>query len=281
MLRILCIHGGGSSSEIFESQTTALRSLLPNSWEWVFHDAELECAPLPSIKNLYPGPYFTFFLVPSVSRMNELHEWFLNLIEEEGPFDGLMGFSMGGYVPLSLMLKRQKHYPLMPPLFRFMVFWGGNLPWSADQEEGIEVTDWILAHRLVPPDIEDIRSFNAWAAEHPDDRPDPDDPTGINPALHPLIPGWLAGKVFDRRNYYTRVYHPDVTQTRLQIPTLHVLGKADEVYGGSKRMAELCNAKTRVVYEHKGGHDVPRDRTDILRIKELFEKTVARSQQLA
>ncbi|KAJ9656590.1 hypothetical protein H2198_004824 [Neophaeococcomyces mojaviensis] len=158
----------------------------------------------------------------------------------------------------------------------------GNLPWSGDEEEGVEVTDWVLSHKLVSPDLEDIKRFNSWAAEHPDDRPDPSDRTGINPALYSLMPAWLAaGKAFDRQNYYTRVYHPEVVLTRLNIPTLHVFGKVDEVYEGAKRMAELCDAKSRLIYEHKGGHEMPKNKVDLLRIKDLVEKTVARSQQLA
>lgn len=81
----------------------ALRSLLPSSWEWVFHDADLECDALPSVRGLYPGPYFTFFAVPNVRRVKEVHEWLLNLIEEEGPFDGLLGFSMvSSNMPLTI-----------------------------------------------------------------------------------------------------------------------------------------------------------------------------------
>ena len=71
----------------------ALRTLLPSSWEWVFAQADIECGSLPSLKGVYPGPYFTFFIVPTVARINEVHDWLLNFIEEEGPFDGLMGFS--------------------------------------------------------------------------------------------------------------------------------------------------------------------------------------------
>ena len=178
------------------------------------------------------------------------------------------------------MLMRQKHYPFEPPLFSFMIFMGGNIPYSADEEEGIETTDWMIRHRMVPADLEKIKSFNAWAALNPQDRPDPSDPNGINPALHPLLPRF-AGRAFDRRNYYTRSLHPEIVQTRLHIPTLHVLGKADDVYEGSKHMAELCDAKLRLIYEHKGGHEVTRDKIDLLRLKEMVEKTVARSQQLA
>jgi hypothetical protein len=43
MVRILCLHGFGTSSQIFESQLLPLRMSLPDLYELIFADGEVEC----------------------------------------------------------------------------------------------------------------------------------------------------------------------------------------------------------------------------------------------
>ena len=112
MVRILCLHGTGSSAQIFETQTgsdhselhlicyvtdfifaAAIRACLPGHWEFCFYDADIECGPLPQLEGLYPGPFFTNFAIPTVAVMRDIHQWLLDIVEEDGPFDGFMGFS--------------------------------------------------------------------------------------------------------------------------------------------------------------------------------------------
>ena len=71
--------------------------MLPDHWEWVFHNAEIECGPLPQFEGVYPGPFYTAMVVPSVVKMRAVHEWITDIVEEDGPFDGLMGFSAVGF----------------------------------------------------------------------------------------------------------------------------------------------------------------------------------------
>ncbi|UPX15034.1 uncharacterized protein EKO05_0005501 [Ascochyta rabiei] len=42
-MEILCLTGYGSSSHVFERQIAALRKQLPESFEYVFVEGEIEC----------------------------------------------------------------------------------------------------------------------------------------------------------------------------------------------------------------------------------------------
>lgn len=77
----------------------SLRALLPSHWEWRFIDAELECGPHPQLVDLYPGPYYVAVAIPTVKNLQAFYDWILDVVQEDGPFDGFVGFSaVGVYV---------------------------------------------------------------------------------------------------------------------------------------------------------------------------------------
>lgn len=44
-MKILCLHGYGTSAEIMEGQMTTVQNYRDASIEWVFSDGEVECQP--------------------------------------------------------------------------------------------------------------------------------------------------------------------------------------------------------------------------------------------
>lgn len=186
----------------------------------------------------------------------------------------------GGYVIQSLMYTRQKREPTLPPLFRFLVLMAGNLPWSGDPDDGVEVTDWHSFHRWPVADIDELTAFNAWAQAHPELKPDPWDATALSPIVQPLIRKF-ASPVYRRENYFSKALHPAVCKERLRVPTCHVFGSADSAFEGAKKMAELCDERRRLTYIHTGGHEVPRSKVDTDKVVGMIEKTVQASTNLA
>lgn len=45
----------------------------------------------------------------------------------------------------------------------------------------------------------------------------------------------------------------------IDIPTAHIVGSKDQYYESSLRLIGICDRRYRVVFDHGGGHDVPRD----------------------
>lgn len=168
-------------------------------------------------------------------------------------------------------------------MFRFLAGFGGNVPYSGDPDEGIDVTDWVAFHRAhdtTGASIEELKAFSAWAINNQDKRPHPMDTTGISPIFHPIMAKFVS-PVFNRKMFESKLLHPDVTSIRVKVPTVHIIGKKDDVLSGAKNMMELCDARQRLVYIHEGGHEVPRGKTDLLRIKDLIEKAVHNSTMMS
>jgi hypothetical protein len=119
MRRILCLHGSGSSGEILKRQigkwknpitklvvkshfnlqvtdraaTANICSQVPATYTFDFIDAPIECDPAPDLRNVYPGPYYQFFDQYSGAAMQEAIKIVEEVVDEDGPYDGVVGFS--------------------------------------------------------------------------------------------------------------------------------------------------------------------------------------------
>ncbi|KAL2050626.1 hypothetical protein ABVK25_009134 [Lepraria finkii] len=91
-MRVLCLHGMGVNAAIFEAQTAHFRSLLVD-FEWVFVDGPTECEAAPGIAAFYPPPYRCWYTTPTTAKVDSAQRLISSIIEREGPFDAVMGFS--------------------------------------------------------------------------------------------------------------------------------------------------------------------------------------------
>jgi predicted esterase len=54
--------------------------------------------------------------------VHECYEYLLDIIDEEGPFDGVVGFSQGAAAAATALLHSQSLDSTAPPLFKFAIF---------------------------------------------------------------------------------------------------------------------------------------------------------------
>lgn len=62
-----------------------------------------------------------------MSQLLRSHEYLTEIVEEEGPFEGILGFSQGAEVAASLLF-----YQGQDVTFKFGVFIGGGVPYDVD-----------------------------------------------------------------------------------------------------------------------------------------------------
>lgn len=74
---------------------------------------------------------------------------------------------------------------------------------------------------------------------------------------------------------FTRL-HPDNDTARIQIPTAHVMGKLDPYRSQSYKLKDLCCVNLTTIYEHPGGHEIPRTEDSSMKIENLIEKVAMR-----
>jgi Serine hydrolase (FSH1) len=149
--RILCLHGGGTSSLIFRIQARQLQQLLHNHVDFVYHDAPFECRPGPGVLPTFEGagPFFKWTSGDDEPPTDEgpfdfvtIDESIRRLRDEIGPFEGIFAFSQGVRVAATLLSRAQRSLdsPQGHELndqnrdFRFAIFVGGTFPPLHDGE---------------------------------------------------------------------------------------------------------------------------------------------------
>ncbi|KAF2857928.1 hypothetical protein K470DRAFT_260353 [Piedraia hortae CBS 480.64] len=140
--RILCLHGGGVTGEIFSKQARTLIKNLPD-FRLVFADGPFFCDAGPGILPVYAdyGPYRRWLrwlqehpAVDDESTIEELDysiSTAKNQDEGTGPWVGLLGFSQGAKLAASLLYDQQIHVEKEGRAdtdYRFAVLLAGRSP---------------------------------------------------------------------------------------------------------------------------------------------------------
>lgn len=191
------------------------------------------------IKTIYPPPYLAYYKSPIPEDVADAIDYIENIIEEDGPFDGFLGFSQGCCVAASLMFKRQKVDKNDIP-FRFGVFVGASLPFNADDRAGRRA--WEAA---CEPGGDVINEFTGELALKGQ-------------------PGMISfpDDVEDGTVWLGRYHSKKTPEAKLRIPVLHVIGKKDSYQLQARELAGNMheNEFDSVVLEWEGGHEVPREK---------------------
>ncbi|KAI4862563.1 serine hydrolase FSH [Hypoxylon rubiginosum] len=106
-MRWLCLHGRGTSAQIFEMQTARIREALGRDHEFVFVNGTVPTDPdvgADAITDEFFG-----YVAHNVEQDQELCDSMIELVESQGPFDGLMGFSEGGTVAAMMLVEDARH----------------------------------------------------------------------------------------------------------------------------------------------------------------------------
>lgn len=274
-MRVLGLHGMGTSGSIFASQTESFRARLPQTFTFDFLDAPFPSAPAPGIEVFYPDTnYFSFYPAPTTAAVQGAIHWLDEHLQAHGPYDALMGFSQGCGLISSYVLyhqKRQRERRLRPTEpddgagdealpFKCAMFVCGGVVLDVLEDCGVKVTG-----RARDVNNETSRLLRARAGKLTDIANDP--------------LGWPAGTglwdhTADLVHDAAGAARPDIDPAdvfgldltdravgdmRITIPTAHVFSKKDPRYPASLQLAYLCDETRRTMFDHGGGHDIPRN----------------------
>ncbi|GIK06342.1 hypothetical protein Aspvir_001990 [Aspergillus viridinutans] len=299
-MKILCLHGMGTSSDIFEFQTQSLRSLLPAHFEFLFVDGDYMCQPADGVASIFPPPFLCYYPEPDKDAVERALSTLRNVVEEEGPFDGVIGYSQGASLAASYMLDCQSTHPLKPPPFQFAMLVCSSLPFSSSPSRSTDVTEAyaIFKQRLkeqtgcqqTRDDFDDCWKVlgSPTARSVCSDSDSECEKTAdaglyaLTPTLLPPntedIPAW-SEPISDGKHSRVYTWDPKVSSSRISIPSAHVYGGLDPYVHQSKELVKLCNPEFTFTYDHGKGHDFPRSTyvaetmaTMILRLVELTNR---------
>ena len=106
---ILCLHGGGTNSTIFNIQTIRLQRALSSKFKFVFLDGPFPSPPGPGVLPVFEscGPFLRWMKSPFDKTLPEETRTLITNACGMTDFVGVMGFSQGAKLAAGLMLEQQ------------------------------------------------------------------------------------------------------------------------------------------------------------------------------
>lgn len=262
-----------------------------------------------------PGPFYNWYEGLSSSQVRDAHDFVKDVIEDDDPFDGVIGFSQGASLILSILYHHEICHPDRPPPFRFAIFFCAVLSISPDPMFNADiVAKYSRYYKRVKHDEESGK--DKATMEELEREAFPQDDNGAAAVTHKLsrlknhraillLPGQkaaLAKELFalvrqlvdnstehdhaSRTQWNTRggmegfprVYHPMVNRQRISIPTVHIIGRSDPLRPHSELQARLCSKGLTRVVEFEGVHKVPHRMNDVQAVLKAVEWAIRMAQ---
>ncbi|KAH8690348.1 DUF341 domain-containing protein [Phaeosphaeriaceae sp. PMI808] len=262
-MKILCLHGVGSSGAHLEAQMANLRRELDPSFELVFVDGPFECERGPGVPEYQSDPFFSHTEGYSPFHMTQAVSYLEDLLESEGPIDGIFGFSQGAALTLSYFYQQQA--AASPLRVKFACLFSTALPISPDVGMGDAIISKLRALEYDMTDRARCNGGDLTIAEQ--EFVDVLQRTVVDAAIHDLPFPWLDINVYQYgdRDAIPRLMYPSLMAQKIQIPTIHVWGQNDFEY--MIQMAEvarsICDESMVKTVLHTGLHDIPKKQTEI------------------
>jgi predicted esterase len=106
---ILCLHGAGTNSAIFNVQTIRLQRALSSKFNFIFLDGPFPGPPGPGVLPVFEscGPFLRWTRSPADSNLPEETKTLITTVCKETEFVGVLGFSQGAKLAAGLLLEQQ------------------------------------------------------------------------------------------------------------------------------------------------------------------------------
>jgi hypothetical protein len=226
------------------------------------------------------------------------------MIEAEGPFDGLLGFSQGAGICLSYLLDQRIRFSDKPPSFKFAVLFSTGCAISPDAKYKQDELMAMFAN-MTQDDIKELHGviFRPNARKQDLENCSFMGKLSASEKHNLLEIGWggymsfqarAVHNITDEVQYWERLlahelhieefprfYNPVWTSEKLTIPTVHSIGRGDSDV--IKGLLELGRAmcENGVLVEHAGKHDLPYKKEDVVPLANAIEKAYYLGQQIA
>ncbi|KAL2069228.1 hypothetical protein VTL71DRAFT_15566 [Oculimacula yallundae] len=276
-MRILCLHGFGSSGAILERQMSNLRRELDPIFELVFVDGPFESERGPGVSEYQTGPYFSHTQGYSPADIAQAVRNVEETLEDQGPFDGIFGFSQGSALTLSYLYQQQAAG--VPVVIKFACLFSTAMPCSPDASLGLTIISKLRAteYNITNPSGGEGQRLTNKEREFVEILQE----TVVDATLRDSRFPWTDLDVYrhGELDAIPRILYSSVLAEKLRVPTIHVWGRNDFEY--MIKMAELsrsiCEDSTSKTVVHSGLHDMPKKRSEIKAVLRQIDWAISRA----
>ncbi|KAL8990522.1 MAG: hypothetical protein Q9177_000853 [Variospora cf. flavescens] len=225
----------------------SFRDKLSDDYSFDFVDGFLPSDPAAGVDLFYPPPYYSFWNDLTVESVRKSLKWLRDLLARNGPYDGVMCFSQGCSLIASFCLYHQAETPLQPLPFNAAIFICGGVPFQVLDDLGVDITKeaWEINQK----------SAKALAEQ-----------ASTDAILKAGLYRWTSTEglntngdaALDPANVFGLDFTKMPKHLQIKVPTVHIYGNKDPRSTASLQLAQFSDPTLSKMYDHGGGHDVPR-----------------------
>jgi hypothetical protein len=245
-----------------------------------------------------PGPFFCWYKKVEPGPVRQAHELVHEIIEEEGPFDGVIAFSQGAALALSMLMDQELNHPGNKPLFSFAALFSCPIVLSPDTKlnrerlrEATANTDEPESptgptkdapkHRFSLLLKENQRALANEYCGILDDAKQAAEEIGVfETDEDESDDGSAAGSESDTElSHIPRLLHPLMITARVSVPTVHIYDPKDAYHAQHELAVRLCDRYLTQEVLHGGGHGLPSDPKQVKACVAAINKAVEKGRQ--
>jgi len=205
---------------------------------------------------------------PIPADVQNCYDLIMDVVEEDGPFDAVLGFSQGSAIGATVMLteaaKNNGKQPFKMGVFLSTTmpfdFGSGVLQLKYDRRDGLSAMHYDADLRTPTAKSEDVDWRTDCRSKGVIDEFE---------ARHPCVQDSESVEV----DVLLR-YHPTTHSQRLRVPTVHVIGRKDDYAEHGKNLYGMCDPRYATVVTHDGGHQLPRDVNTVAKVADSIIRAV-------
>jgi hypothetical protein len=247
-----------------------------------------------------PGPFYCWYKRVEPGPIRLAHELLYEIIEEEGPFDGIIAFSQGSATALSMLMDHEINNAGARPLFGFAALFSCPIALSPDTKLNREV----LRTATTRDDSEKAQEKKttdkaapkhrfslmlpenqlALAKEYCDILDDARD-TAKDIGVKDLSDSESGSddaeedESDDELGHIPRLYHPLMVTARVSVPTVHLYDPNEAYARQFKFVTRLCDKFLTQEVTHSGGHGIPSDPKEVKACAAAIVKAMEKGRQ--
>ncbi|EME45626.1 hypothetical protein DOTSEDRAFT_52852 [Dothistroma septosporum NZE10] len=283
-MRFLCLHGSGTSAQIIRYQLSALKTALGPSHTFDFLDAPCPDTAGPGVGPFFDPPFYSWWPKPTKDNIvTAIKALLVRISSSDKTYDAVVGFSQGTSLLTATTIYCQNENIPLP--WKGAICICGGIPYEL-LECYMPVSE--KAKDLVVQTRRDLDASSDRNAKKIEEMME----TGNRVDLWDYPSTLWDGKEVITRDPWVLpdvdekdVYGLDVSnlpeKVRLSIPTAHIYGHKDPMSAFHVQLATLSDAGRRIVYDHRGGHEVPRVPRvvqDLVKVVEWLEKRISENR---
>ncbi|WPH02496.1 Hypothetical protein R9X50_00536100 [Acrodontium crateriforme] len=301
IMKLMCLHGYGTSGAIFQRQLSPIIEALGRNHQWIFVDGEVDVGA-SDLAEYHTGPYHAYHEGIEPTAVQTAHDLIDAVLDEEGPFDGVVAFSQGASLAISYILQHKRQHPREPSPFGFAVLFSPGFVLSPDLDYKRHILKPLVNHMtferfqaLLSKPLncqQKLTMAEVYKMQHLDER----EKNAVYEVLQTAVSvlgtrrslGFENDEVFFKttangmidEEAFPRFFHPVYTTELISIPTVHVVGRQEPP--SLRRLAtvarDFCEKSCMTVFEHGDGHRPPRNPGDVMAVVSAIEQANMFSQ---